>query len=51
MVSDKGSLVYEFTEHLVCPEKQNFPEKDKSGSYFDTSSGSIRLFPISEPAA
>ncbi|ALL06980.1 hypothetical protein AQ505_16700 [Pedobacter sp. PACM 27299] len=55
MVSDNdvmefGTLVYEFTEHLVCPEKGNFPEKDKSGSYFETSSGSIRLFPLSEPA-
>ncbi|ATP57789.1 hypothetical protein CPT03_15610 [Pedobacter ginsengisoli] len=49
-VQEFGTLVYEFTENLVCPEKGNFPEKDKSGSYFETSSGSIRLFPLSEPA-
>lgn len=55
MVSDNdvmefGRLVYAFTENLVCPEKGNFPEKDRSGSYYETSSGSIRLFPLSEPA-
>ncbi|MEJ2881520.1 hypothetical protein [Pedobacter sp. GR22-6] len=54
MVSDKdiedfGKLVYEFTENLVCPELGNFPERNKSGSYFETSLGSIRLFPLSEP--
>jgi len=49
-VEDFGNLVYEFTENLVCPEKGNFPERDKSGSYFETASGSIRLFPLSEPS-
>ncbi|MBG6236299.1 hypothetical protein IWX76_002880 [Pedobacter sp. CAN_A7] len=55
LVSDRdveafGELVYEFTHNLVCPEKGNFPDRNKSGSYLETIEGSIRLFPLTEPS-
>lgn len=55
LVSDQdveafGEMVYEFTQNLVCPEKGNFPDRNKSGSYLETALGSIRLFPLTEPS-
>jgi hypothetical protein len=37
-------------ELLVCPQKGDFPTRDKSGSYFETVSGAVRLYPLKEPA-
>jgi hypothetical protein len=54
LVSDKdiekfGKLTLEFAELLVCPECGSFPDRNKSGSYHETRTGSIRLHPLVEP--
>lgn len=54
LVSDKdveefGTLTLEFAELLVCPECGSFPDRNKSGSYHETRTGSIRLHPLVEP--
>ncbi len=54
LVSDQdvelfGQKVYEFAELLICPDLGNFPDRNKSGSYHETRSGAIRLFPFAEP--
>jgi len=36
-------------ELLICPENGTLPDRNKSGSYWETKSGSIRLFPLLEP--
>ncbi|RDV16531.1 hypothetical protein DXT99_04890 [Pontibacter diazotrophicus] len=48
-VEEFGNKVFELAELLVCPDLGNFPEKNRSGSYFETRTGSIRLFPLIEP--
>ena len=55
LVSDQdveafGQKVYNFAELLVCPDSGNFPDRNKSGSYHETRSGAIRLYPFAEPA-
>jgi ABC-type Mn2+/Zn2+ transport system ATPase subunit len=37
-------------ELMVCPQKGDFPTRDKSGSYFESMSGAVRLYPLREPA-
>jgi wobble nucleotide-excising tRNase len=54
LVSDKdveyfGKLTLELADLLTCPENGQFPDKDKSGSYWETKAGSIRLHPLKEP--
>lgn len=53
-VSDKevrelGEATLELGELLTCPEHGNFPDRNKSGSYHETRSGSIRLHPLVMP--
>jgi len=55
LVSDKdveefGKLTLEFAELLTCPDSGQFPDKDKSGSHWETKTGSIRLHPLKEPS-
>lgn len=54
MVSDTdveqfGKLTLELTELITCPDSGNFPDRNKSGSYWETKNGSIRLYPLEEP--
>lgn len=54
MVSDTdvenfGKLTLELAELLTCPESGQFPDRDNSGSYWETKTGSIRLHPLKEP--
>jgi len=49
-VKEFGKLTLEFAKLLVCPENGSLPDKDKSGSYLETRSGSIKLFPVKEPS-
>ena len=48
-VEEFGSQVYDFALLLICPENGCFPDRNKSGSYHETKTGSIRLFPLVEP--
>jgi hypothetical protein len=34
---------------LICPDNGDFPNKDRSGSYWETKNGLLRLKPLSEP--
>ncbi|WP_341838603.1 hypothetical protein WJU16_12320 [Chitinophaga pollutisoli] len=54
MVSDAdveqfGKLTLELSELITCPDSGNFPDRNKSGSYWETKNGSIRLYPLQEP--
>lgn len=48
-VEEFGKLTLELAEQIICPDSGNFPDKNKSGSYWETRSGSIRLYPLKEP--
>jgi ABC-type transport system involved in cytochrome c biogenesis ATPase subunit len=48
-VEDFGYAVYEFASLLICPENGNFPDRNRSGSYYETSTGSVQLYPLTEP--
>jgi len=48
-VEEFGKLTLELAELIICPDSGNFPDKNKSGSYWETRSGSIRLYPLKEP--
>lgn len=48
-VEQFGKLTLEFSELLICPDTGSFPNKNKSGSYWETKNGSIRLYPLQEP--
>lgn len=55
LVSDQdvetfARLTLTLAELLVCPQKGDFPMRDKSGSYLETVSGAVRLYPLREPA-
>jgi hypothetical protein len=49
-VLEFGNQVYNFGKLLICPETGTFPDKNKSGSYYETRTGAIRLHPLTEPA-
>lgn len=54
LVSDKdvetfGQITLELAELLTCPDSGQFPDRDRSGSYWETKAGSIRLHPLREP--
>lgn len=44
-----GKWTLELAESLTCPEAGGFPDRDKSGSYWETRNGSVRLHPLREP--
>jgi energy-coupling factor transporter ATP-binding protein EcfA2 len=48
-VEDFGNATVEFAELLICPECGALPDRNKSGSYWETKTGSIKLFPLIEP--
>ena len=48
-IEDFANATIQLTELLICPINGNLPDKNKSGSYWETKSGSIRLFPLNEP--
>jgi len=55
LVSDKdvtefANLILEFAGIITCPETGMFPDRDKSGSYFETKSGIVRFYPLREPS-
>ena len=45
-----GRLTLRLAELLICPESGSLPIRSKSGSYHDTTTGSIRLHPFVEPS-
>ncbi|MES2268691.1 MAG: AAA family ATPase [Bacteroidota bacterium] len=49
-IEEFGNKVYDFAKLLICPINGNFPDKNKSGSYHETRTGSIRLYPLMEPS-
>ena len=48
-VEELALLTIELGELLICPRDGNLPDRKNSGSYWETKSGSIRLFPLVEP--
>jgi len=44
-----GKTVVELAEVLVCPCGGDLPDRSKSGSYFHSKSGHVRLYPLEEP--
>ncbi len=48
-VEQFGKLTLELSELITCPDSGNFPDRNKSGSYWETKNGSIRLYPLQEP--
>lgn len=48
-ILDFGKTVIELADFLICPESGNLPTNNSSGSYWRSSSGSIRLYPIISP--
>lgn len=54
LVSDEdiiefGKTTLEFAGLLICPVTGSLPDRDNSGSYWETRTGSIRLYPLVEP--
>lgn len=45
-----GEKVLDLAELLTCPDSGALPDRDKSGSYWQTRNGSVRLYPLKEPA-
>lgn len=48
-IEDFSNATIQLAELLICPKSGNLPDRNNSGSYWETKSGSIRLFPLSEP--
>jgi hypothetical protein len=48
-IEDFANATIQLAELLICPQNGNLPDRNKSGSYWETKSGSIRLFPLIEP--
>jgi len=48
-IEDFAKATIKFAELLICPVDGNLPDRCKSGSYWETKSGSIRLYPLIEP--
>ena len=48
-IEDFSKATIKFAELLICPVDGNLPDRNKSGSYWETKSGSIRLCPLIEP--
>lgn len=48
-IEDFAKATIQLAELLVCPLDGNLPDRNKTGSYWETKSGSIRLFPLIEP--
>jgi len=48
-VEDFGNATLELAELLICPECGALPDRNTSGYYWETKTGSIKLFPLKEP--
>jgi wobble nucleotide-excising tRNase len=48
-IEDFGKTTVEFAELLICPECGALPDRNKTGSHWETKTGSIKLFPLVEP--
>jgi hypothetical protein len=48
-IEDFAKSTIKLAELLVCPINGTLPDRNKSGSYWETKSGAIRLFPLIEP--
>ena len=48
-MEDFGNATVELAKLLICPECGALPDRNKSGSYWETKTGSIKLFPLMEP--
>jgi energy-coupling factor transporter ATP-binding protein EcfA2 len=44
-----GNATVELAELLICPECGALPDRSKSGSYWETKTGSIKLYPLVSP--
>lgn len=49
-VTEFAELTLELAETISCPDTGAFPDRDKSGSYFESKSGVVRLNPLREPS-
>jgi hypothetical protein len=48
-IEDFAKSTIKLAELLICPINGTLPDRSKSGSYWETKSGAIRLFPLIEP--
>jgi hypothetical protein len=48
-IEDFARATIKLAEILICPVTRSLPDRNKSGSYWETKNGSIRLFPLIEP--
>lgn len=48
-IIDFANCTVELAEALICPKNGNLPDRKPSGSFWETKSGSLRLFPLVEP--
>jgi len=48
-IEDFAKATVKLAELLVCPVNGTLPDRNKSGSYWETKIGSIRLYPLIEP--
>jgi len=48
-IEDFAKSTIKLVNLLVCPVNGTLPDRNKSGSYWETKSGAIRLFPLIEP--
>jgi hypothetical protein len=48
-IEDFAKATIQLAELLICPKNGNLPDRNKSGSYWETKSGSLRLYPLIEP--
>ena len=48
-IEDFAKATVQLAELLICPKDGNLPDRNKTGSYWETKAGSIRLFPLMEP--
>lgn len=48
-VEDLGKATVALAELLICPISGALPDRNMSGSFWQTKTGSIRLYPLTEP--
>jgi predicted ATPase len=48
-VRELGETALQLAEALVCPANGDFPTRDKSGSYWESRRGKVRLYPLAQP--
>ncbi|NOT76998.1 MAG: hypothetical protein HOP08_18905 [Cyclobacteriaceae bacterium] len=48
-IEEFAKATIQLAELLICPVDGNLPDRNKTGSFWETKSGSVRLFPLIEP--